>query len=70
MYNVTHTQLLTHPDGNKDAHKQVELIKVQQSRVVHIQHVKYSVDLILAEVSRTVHEHVELDVCIEQIRRA
>lgn len=57
----------THPDSEKDAHKQVELVKVQQSRVVNVQHVKHSVDLVLAEVSSTVHEHIELDVCRNKV---
>ena len=49
-------------DGDEDADEEVELIKVQQARVVDVQHVKHCVDLVLAEVCHHLHEHQELDV--------
>lgn len=55
--------LQAHPDCNEDADKEVELVKVQQAGVVHVQYIKHPVNLLTTQVGRTAHEHVELDVC-------
>ena len=52
-----------HPDCNKDANEEVELIKVQQARVIHIQHVKHTIDFLTTQVCCTAHENIKLDVC-------
>lgn len=50
------------PDCYEDADEEIEFIKVQKTRVVHIQHVKHCIDLVLAEVCYHTHEDKELDV--------
>lgn len=52
-----------HPDCQEDTEEEVELIKVNHARSVHIQHVKYTIDLALAEVSGHLHKGKELDIC-------
>lgn len=53
----------TDSDCYEDAYEEVELVKVQHPRVVHVQHVKHRVDLVLAQIRHGSHEHKELDVC-------
>lgn len=59
---VLTTLPLPHSDCNKNADEEIELIEVQQARVVHIQHIKNTIDFLTTQVCCTTHEHVELDV--------
>ena len=45
-----------------NAHKEIELIKIQFSGSIHIQHVKHFVNLMPGQVSDAAHEIVELQV--------
>ncbi len=54
---------LAHPNCQQNAYEDVELVKVNESGMVHVQHVKHSVDLGLVEVSALLHEANKLHVC-------
>lgn len=50
------------PDCYEDADEEVEFVKVQKARVIHVQHVKHCIDLVFTEVCYHTHEDKKLDI--------
>ena len=59
---VDEVLLLVIVRGDQDTNQQIELVEVDSSRAVHIQHVEHFVDLVFSHVCRGPHKSPELDI--------